>query len=613
MPTITDTTPSPQFVPSGSSSTLFGTISTTDVIGNTEEIRVVLVPSGSASLNDSNLGTLGDASGGGAFNATTDFFTEAGAVTGTPDFGTSLFQRLNYVAPTLAPGQSAEVAAYVLGNDNGGVFTLDPHSPTIIDVVTAPGISGTVTNEPVASTGTIRPFSTVKIMDEDFNLTANDTATITITDPAGTPTDADGLLTGSGLSKTGVGTYALTNPDLPGNIQSELNSLVFTPTAITTAGATKTPSFELDVTDTKAKLTSKDTTTSVLISGPPAVPVAPTIAGTVAGQTVTPGSVIDPFSGVTISDANTAPAPTDSITITVMNGTTPTDGNGTLTGAGLTETSPGVYTIAAATPATVTTELDNLTFHPTGAPPVTTNFKLAVTDPGVAMTATDTTTSVIEQNPMPPPPHMGGSPPPMGGTPPPSGSGDYQISDETNGTMTTSNGQPYTGPVAGIVNDIIMATSDNINILPTIPNVFIHTGSGNDAIDVSGVNGNNILDGSTGTNFLTGGTGSDTFFVDDRNLTSDVFDTINGFHSGDSATVWGVTPSDFTITPGNNVLASAPGLDFAITAPGKPNANINLPNFSTTDLGDGKLTMSFGTSPSLPGLPGSPYMLIQAT
>ena len=50
--------------------------------------------------------------------------------------------------------------------------------------------------------------------------------------------------------------------------------------------------------------------------------------------------------------------------------------------------------------------------------------------------------------------------------------------------------------VPGLTNEIIIATSDNINVDPTIPNVFIHTGSGNDAIDVSGVNGNNVLDGS---------------------------------------------------------------------------------------------------------------------
>jgi hypothetical protein len=61
------------------------------------------------------------------------------------------------------------------------------------------------------------------------------------------------------------------------------------------------------------------------------------------------------------------------------------------------------------------------------------------------------------------------------------------------------------------------------------------------------------------------------------------------------------------------VLPTAPGLDFAITAPGKPNANFNIPGYSTADLSNGRLSMNFGTTPDTPGLPGSPYMLITAT
>ena len=201
------------------------------------------------------------------------------------------------------------------------------------------------------------------------------------------------------------------------------------------------------------------------------------------------------------------------------------------------------------------------------------------------------------------------SPFPLPATPP-----NFDISDMSDDQSGTSAGAAYTGPVPGLADDIIMATSDNINIDPTIPNVFIHTGSGNDAIDVSGVNGNNVLDGSTGTNFLTGGTGDDTFYVDARNIppapNNAIFDTINGFHSGDVATIWGIAPGDQPTT-GNNVLPNASGLDFAWTLPGG-DVNVNLTNYTTADLTNGRLSVSFGTSPDTPGLPGSPYMLVQA-
>ena len=178
----------------------------------------------------------------------------------------------------------------------------------------------------------------------------------------------------------------------------------------------------------------------------------------------------------------------------------------------------------------------------------------------------------------------------------------------------STNGQPYVGPVPGLTDEYILATSDNVNVTATSPNVFIHTGSGNDAIDVSGVNGNNVLDGSTGTNFLTGGTGDDTFYVDARNIPpapdNSIFDTINGFHAGDFATIWGIPAGDQPTT-GNNVLPNASGLDFAWVLGGN-DVNLNITNYTTADLSNGRLSVSFGTSPDTPGLPGSPYMLIQA-
>lgn len=86
--------------------------------------------------------------------------------------------------------------------------------------------------------------------------------------------------------------------------------------------------------------------------------------------------------------------------------------------------------------------------------------------------------------------------------------------DTTSGLPLSVNADAYTGPVDGLFAEYINVTSDNLNLAAAVNDVFLHTGSGMDAIAVRG--GANVLDGGTGSNFLTGGSGTDTFFVDDR-------------------------------------------------------------------------------------------------
>jgi Ca2+-binding RTX toxin-like protein len=178
-----------------------------------------------------------------------------------------------------------------------------------------------------------------------------------------------------------------------------------------------------------------------------------------------------------------------------------------------------------------------------------------------------------------------------------------------------SPGTAYSGPVAGLTSEFIAITPDNINITAATPNVFISLdgGSGEDAISVSQVNGNNVLNGSTGSSFLYGGTGKDTFFVDDRNppAGSSIWSTVVGFHSGDNATVWGVTPSDFTLSwVDGQGAAGYTGLTLHATASGKPTASLTLAGLTSADLSNGALSISYGSTPTLPNLPGSNYMLI---
>ena len=585
-PSFRDTTPGPVVIPSGKPATPFTTVAVDESkVGATETLTIVLTPENIYN-GGTDFGTLTDPLGGGTYDAATHTFTETAIATGVPTAATLILQRLVYTPPTPSQGNFIAIDARISVSVSGNPTPVTDAKPVVLETVTPPAITGTIANEPVASGATIRPFAATRISDFNLRYDTQDNAAIVLTDGSGTPTDADGILTGTGLSKTGVGTYALAATESY-NLQSNLQSLVFTPTAVA-PGATRTTAFALTVADTATKLATSDTTTSVLVIGPPdpGKPTLPLIAGTVAGQTVAPGgSTINPFYAVTVSDANASPS--DSATLTIT-------GGGTLVGSGLTVGPNNTYTLAATTPANLTAELQKLVFTP---PPlaagVTTNtstITLAVTDGG--KTATDVTT-VIEKKIIPT-------------------LGNFAVSDQTTGQVTAVNGEKYSGPVPGLTQQLILVTPDNLNINATVPNVFMHSGAGTDALNVSGVNGNNILDGSTGSNFLVGGTGLDTFFLDDRNLTADVYSTVVNFHAGDNATVFGVTATDRVSIQDNLGAVGAKGLTYTFSAAGKPNASIVIAGYSTSDLTNGRLSVNFGSNPDIPGQPGSggPYLNI---
>ena len=90
---------------------------------------------------------------------------------------------------------------------------------------TLPVISGLPAsqNDPTSTVAT--PFAGVTATDPDTTTTTS--ATIALYNN-GTLTDADGLLSGTGLTKTGTGTYSLT-ATTPANLTAELRALHFTP------------------------------------------------------------------------------------------------------------------------------------------------------------------------------------------------------------------------------------------------------------------------------------------------------------------------------------------------------------------------------------------------
>jgi hypothetical protein len=207
------------------------------------------------------------------------------------------------------------------------------------------------------------------------------------------------------------------------------------------------------------------------------------------------------------------------------------------------------------------------------------------------------------------------NPPP----PPVTGIEQYLVTNITTGVADWEYGAAYSGPVAQLTNDFITTTADNINVTATSPNNFIRTGAGDDAIDVSLLGqvpgGMNVLDGGGGSNFLVGGLQStDTFFVDDSGpMSSDVWSTVANFHSGDAATVWGVTSSDFNLSWVDGQGATGyTGLTLHVTGAGVPTASLTLSGLTKADLTNGALTVSFGTTAATGGVPDNNYMYIHA-
>jgi hypothetical protein len=86
------------------------------------------------------------------------------------------------------------------------------------------------------------------------------------------------------------------------------------------------------------------------------------------------------------------------------------------------------------------------------------------------------------------------------------------------------------------------------------------------------------------------------------------------FHAGDDVTVWGVTSQDFKFDWVDNQGATGfTGLTMHATAAGNPTASLTLAGYSSDDLHNGRLSVSFGHTDDQPGAPGSSYMVIHGS
>ena len=105
-----------------------------------------------------------------------------------------------------------------------------------------------------------------------------------------------------------------------------------------------------------------------------------------------------------------------------------------------------------------------------------------------------------------------------------------------------------------------------------------------------------------------GAAGQDTFFLDARTATDDIWSTIVAFGAGDAVTIWGLAEAGTTLSwIDGQGAATATGLTLHATAAARPTGSLTLSGYTTDDLTNGRLLASFGT------IEGNDYLFIRAT
>ena len=297
---------------------------------------------------------------------------------------------------TLTPDANIADTTNTVTLDNAGVVDIAGNAGTgttnsnnyAIDTA-PPLLNGTLPGQTTTDAAALLPFDGVTISDAGVDQV--ETVTVTLSD------HLNGTLSnlGGGAYDASSGVYSVTGSAAA--VSTAIAGLTFTPTAHQVApGSAITTGFTIIATNT-AGATNSDNATTVIATS---VNDPPVIAGTEAGQPVSDITTVTPFAEVTISDPDVGPSET--VTITLTAGGTPSDANGVLSGVGLTETGAdtGIYTLAAGTPDAVSAALRALVFTPTAhevAPgsTVTTGLTLSVDDGLAGSPSTNTTTTVI--------------------------------------------------------------------------------------------------------------------------------------------------------------------------------------------------------------------------
>ncbi len=286
----------------------------------------------------------------------------------------------------LGDGTGTIETLLLTGNFTGENFTVSPGAGATSNVTiqAPPSITGLLAHQPGSDNAASAPFAAIAVSDAVPNAALN--ASILLTSD-GSATDTNGLLSGTGLRRTGIGTYTLAATDA-GTLKAELRALMFTPTDHQVApGFSVITNFALTVADGGA--TTNANTSIAAIAQDTTAGVTPLPASQVAAY----GANVTPFGGIAVTDPDFEAA--TSATIVLTNDGSPSDANGALTGNGLTKIGAGTYSLTATTPVSLSAELQALTFTATGAgaapgSQVTTGFNVAVVAEGAKTTNAST-------------------------------------------------------------------------------------------------------------------------------------------------------------------------------------------------------------------------------
>ncbi len=370
-PTLSD--PGPHAIATTGSATPFALATVTDPDQGASDTATVVL-TGGGTLAGPGLTALG----GGTYT-----------LSGSPVALTTALHALAYTP--VGPGSSGTLALTVTDGHSAPVSDtpVTVTGATALPAVTyaSPGSGGLHTTA-ITDEATAQPFAGVGITDP--NVGATDGVTITLLGANGLATDANGTLSGSGISHQGLGTYVLSGS--PATVSTELAAATFTPTAHQVApGSSVTTTFAITASDGQAAPVMDDGTRvqATAVNDAPTVSVPAAAPGTDAAP-------LTPLAGATVSDPDFGASEAVTLTLTGANGQ-PTDADGTLSGTGLTRTGPGTYTLSGS-PATVTSEMGALRFTPTtgqvppGSSVVTTLTVTDSNDGGTPVTASTTIT-----------------------------------------------------------------------------------------------------------------------------------------------------------------------------------------------------------------------------
>lgn len=201
----------------------FSAVSITNSNTGSQAETVTITPTKGSTASDAD-GTLSgtglNKTGTGAYTITA---ASAGAITTALD--ALLFTP---TAHQVAPGNSITIHFTLAVTDTAAQTGTNTATTVIATAVNdPPTISGASAGQTLNDNAIKLPFSAVTIADPDFG--ATETVTITVT-ASGSPSDANGTLSGTGLTKSGTGSYTLSS-GTPRAVTAELDALLFTPSA----------------------------------------------------------------------------------------------------------------------------------------------------------------------------------------------------------------------------------------------------------------------------------------------------------------------------------------------------------------------------------------------